>query len=92
MDIVRQAAVELALMVDATRRALTFPAGESVPVSYSGGVFDNTGTLLLQHFASSLHELWPAYEVTARRRHCRRPSAPRYTPQSATAGPCRARR
>jgi N-acetylglucosamine kinase-like BadF-type ATPase len=65
MDIVRQAATELALMVDATRRQLTFPAGEPVPVSYSGGVFDNTGTLLLQHFAASLHEQWTAYEVRA---------------------------
>ena len=63
MAIVRQSAVELALMVDATRRQLGFPIGEPVPVSYSGGVFDNAGALLLQHFTASLHAHGPGYEV-----------------------------
>jgi N-acetylglucosamine kinase-like BadF-type ATPase len=63
MAIVRQAAVELALMVDATRRQLGFPVAEPVPVSYSGGVFDNAGAPLLQHFTASLHAHGPGYEV-----------------------------
>jgi N-acetylglucosamine kinase-like BadF-type ATPase len=63
MAIVRQAAVELALMVDATRRQLGFPVAEPVPVSYSGGVFDNAGALLLQHFTASLQAHGPGYEV-----------------------------
>jgi N-acetylglucosamine kinase-like BadF-type ATPase len=63
MAIVRQAAVELALMVDATRRQLGFPVAEPVPVSYSGGVFDNAGALLLQHFTASLHAHGSGYEV-----------------------------
>jgi hypothetical protein len=34
-----------------------------VPVSYSGGVFDNAGAPLLQHFTASLHAHGPGYEV-----------------------------
>lgn len=38
-EILVAAATELARLVDATRVRLGFPAGEEVPVSYSGGVF-----------------------------------------------------
>ena len=64
LAIVRQAAVELALMVDATCRQLEFAAAEPVPVSYSGGVFDNVGALLLEHFTASLHAHRPGYQVS----------------------------
>lgn len=39
-SILKQAADELALLVDTTRTRLGFAAGETVSVSYSGGVFD----------------------------------------------------
>jgi N-acetylglucosamine kinase-like BadF-type ATPase len=61
--ILQQAAFELALIADAIRRRLGFAVAEPVPVSYSGGVFDNAGALLLQHFRASLQALWPRYEV-----------------------------
>ena len=64
MDLVRQAAVELALMVDAARRQLGFTAAEPVAVSYSGGVFDHVGALLLDHFTASLHAHRPGYRVS----------------------------
>jgi N-acetylglucosamine kinase-like BadF-type ATPase len=64
MIIVRQAAEELALMVDATRRQLGFADAEPVAVSYSGGVFDNVGALLLEHFTASLHAHRPGYQVS----------------------------
>jgi N-acetylglucosamine kinase-like BadF-type ATPase len=63
MNIVREAAEELALMVDATRRKLDFGTTESVPVSYSGGVFDNVGALLL-HFTAALQAFRPGYRVS----------------------------
>lgn len=65
MAIVREAAQELALMVDATRRQLAFGIDEPVAVSYSGGVFDNIGALLLEHFAAALRALRPGYRVSA---------------------------
>jgi N-acetylglucosamine kinase-like BadF-type ATPase len=64
MSIVRQAAEELALMVDATRRQLAFSDAEPVPVSYSGGVFDNVGTLMLEHFSAALQAFRPGYRVS----------------------------
>jgi N-acetylglucosamine kinase-like BadF-type ATPase len=64
LSIVRQAAAELALMVDATCRQLEFGAAEPVAVSYSGGVFDNVGSLLLEHFTASLHAHRPGYQVS----------------------------
>jgi N-acetylglucosamine kinase-like BadF-type ATPase len=64
MTIVREAAEELALMVDATRRQLAFGAAEPVAVSYSGGVFDNVGALLLEHFTSALQAFRPGYQVS----------------------------
>ena len=62
--IVREAAEELALMVDATRRQLEFAATEPVAVSYSGGVFDNVGDLLLAHFTTALQAFRPGYRVS----------------------------
>jgi N-acetylglucosamine kinase-like BadF-type ATPase len=63
-DIVRQAAVELAHMVDATRRQLRFGAAEPVAVSYSGGLFEHVGALLLDHFTAALHAHRPGYRVS----------------------------
>jgi N-acetylglucosamine kinase-like BadF-type ATPase len=63
-SIVREAAEELALMVDATRRQLAFSDAEPVPVSYSGGVFDNVGALLLKHFSAALQAFRPGYRVS----------------------------
>ncbi len=64
MDIVRQAGVELALMVDATRRQLGFTPAEPVAVSYSGGVFENVGALLVKHFTAALNAHRPGYRVS----------------------------
>jgi N-acetylglucosamine kinase-like BadF-type ATPase len=64
MTIVREAAEELALMVDATRRQLAFGMVEPVAVSYSGGVFDNVGALLLEHFTAALQAFRPGYRVS----------------------------
>ena len=51
-------------MVDATRRQLAFSDAEPVPVSYSGGVFDNVGALLLDHFTAALQAFRPGYRVS----------------------------
>jgi N-acetylglucosamine kinase-like BadF-type ATPase len=64
MTIVSEAAEELALMVDATRRQLEFGDAEPVAVSYSGGVFDNAGDLLLEHFTAALQGFRPGYRVS----------------------------
>jgi N-acetylglucosamine kinase-like BadF-type ATPase len=64
LNIVRQAAAELALMVDATRRQLGFTSAEPVAVSYSGGVFDNVGALLLDPFTASLQAHRSGYRVS----------------------------
>jgi N-acetylglucosamine kinase-like BadF-type ATPase len=64
MTIVREAAEELALMVDATRRQLAFGIAEPVAVSYSGGVFDNVGALLLEHFTAALRVFRAGYRVS----------------------------
>jgi N-acetylglucosamine kinase-like BadF-type ATPase len=64
VSIVREAAKELALMVDATRRQLAFSNAEPVPVSYSGGVFDNVGALFLEHFGAALQAFRPGYRVS----------------------------
>jgi len=63
MAILRDAALELALMVEATRRRLGFAAAEPVAVSYSGGVFDNVGAMLLEPFTASLQAYHPGYRV-----------------------------
>jgi N-acetylglucosamine kinase-like BadF-type ATPase len=64
LEIIRQAAGELALMVDATRRQLGFTSAEPVAVSYSGGVFDHVGTLLLDPFTASLQAHRSGYRVS----------------------------
>ena len=65
MGIVREAAQELRCsMVDATRRHLGFGMTEAVAVSYSGGVFDNVGALLMEHFTAALETLRPGYRVS----------------------------
>ncbi len=64
ISIVREAAEELALMVDATRRQLAFDIAEPVAVSYSGGVFDNVGALLLEHFGAALQAFRPGYRIS----------------------------
>ena len=61
--IISDAALELALMVDATRRQLGFTDAEPVAVSYSGGVFNNVGAMLLEHFTASLQAYHPGYRV-----------------------------
>jgi N-acetylglucosamine kinase-like BadF-type ATPase len=63
------AARELAAMADAIRRQLQSPAGETVRVSWSGGVFD-AGELILGPLATSLEQCWPDFQLVP----------PRYTP------------
>ena len=46
-DIYRRAAEELTETADAIRRQLDFPAGEPVPVSYSGGLFRAGETIMV---------------------------------------------
>lgn len=62
MEIFRQAGRELAAIADALRRALGFAAGETVPVSYSGGAF-SAGALLLDPFAQALRDAFPAFAL-----------------------------
>ena len=64
LDILRQGAAELALMVDATRRNLGFTSDEPVAVSYSGGVFDNVGAPLLEPFTAALEAHRSGYRVS----------------------------
>ena len=59
------AAAELAELVDATRRQLDFVMGEPVPVSYSGGVFDHAGDLLLRPFSAALRAHDSGYRLEA---------------------------
>jgi N-acetylglucosamine kinase-like BadF-type ATPase len=63
MAIVDAAAGELALMVDATRRQLEFAAAEPVPVSYSGGVFEHVGAMLMDKFTARLQAYSARYQV-----------------------------
>jgi N-acetylglucosamine kinase-like BadF-type ATPase len=63
MAVVDDAAAELALLVDATRRQLEFAAGEPVPVSYSGGVFEHLGAMLTEKFSARLRVFGADYEV-----------------------------
>ncbi len=67
MGVYTAAAAELAGLVEATRRQLGFGTDESVPVSYSGGVFDHAGALLLRPFAAALraHHLHYQLETPA---------------------------
>ncbi len=61
--IVTEAAGELAKMVDVTRRRLEFGADETVPVSYSGGVF-NADSIKVA-FDAALADLYGGYELCA---------------------------
>lgn len=61
-DIFSRAGQELAAIVDAMRVSLAFPAGETVPVSYSGGAF-SAGDLLLAPFHAALQAAYPHYDV-----------------------------
>jgi N-acetylglucosamine kinase-like BadF-type ATPase len=61
--IIDDAARELALLVDATRRRLEFAPGEPVPVSYSGGVFEHVGAMLKDKFTACLHAYGAGYQV-----------------------------
>jgi N-acetylglucosamine kinase-like BadF-type ATPase len=58
------AARELAAVVEAVRQALEFAAGEGVPVSYSGGVF-NAGPLILGPFERHLARQSGSYRLQA---------------------------
>jgi N-acetylglucosamine kinase-like BadF-type ATPase len=59
--IVTEAAGELAKMVDVTRHRLEFGAGETVPVSYSGGVFNADS--IKGAFHEALAGLYDGYEL-----------------------------
>ena len=61
-DILAEAARELADIVDSARVRLGFRSGQSVPVSYSGGVF-RSGPLILDAFRGELNARYPAYEL-----------------------------
>jgi N-acetylglucosamine kinase-like BadF-type ATPase len=64
IQIFGEAARELAAIVEAVRQALEFEPGETVPVSYSGGVF-NAGALILDPFRRHLEQRSGSYRVTA---------------------------
>jgi N-acetylglucosamine kinase-like BadF-type ATPase len=59
--IVTEAAGELAQMVDVTRRRLEFGPDETVPVSYSGGVFNADS--IQEAFDEALAGLYDGYEL-----------------------------
>jgi N-acetylglucosamine kinase-like BadF-type ATPase len=61
--IIGDAAAELALLVDATRRQLGFAAAEAVTVSYSGGVFEHAGAQLVEFFTARLKKYSAGYQV-----------------------------
>lgn len=55
LDIYRRAAEELTETAVAIRRQLNFPAGEAVPVSYSGGLF-RAGDVILEPFRACMEK------------------------------------
>jgi N-acetylglucosamine kinase-like BadF-type ATPase len=59
--ILDEAASELAVLVDVTRRRLEFGEGDTVPVSYSGGVF--TAERVRAAFAEKLAALHGGYDL-----------------------------
>lgn len=61
-NIYAQAGDELGQIADSLRRALDFGAGETVPLSYSGGAF-SAGDLLLTPFKQALQLACPAFEL-----------------------------
>jgi N-acetylglucosamine kinase-like BadF-type ATPase len=67
IEIFENAARELARIVEAVRNALGFPArSESIPLSYSGGVF-NAGDLILGPFRRAIEALSANYDLRAPR-------------------------
>lgn len=60
LQILNEAAQELADMVDVTRRRLAFGPDEKVPVSYSGGTFN--ADPVRNGFGSVLEDLYSGYE------------------------------
>jgi N-acetylglucosamine kinase-like BadF-type ATPase len=59
--LLEKAAGELVLLVESTRRQLGYPAGERVPVSYSGGIFavDEVRQSFVQRLQTSGHDVRP---------------------------------
>ena len=64
IGIFENAARELVCIVEAVRRALEFAAGESIPLSYSGGVF-NAGDLILRPFRRHIDAQSATYDLRA---------------------------
>jgi N-acetylglucosamine kinase-like BadF-type ATPase len=62
MEIFERAARELLWIVEAVRGALEFPGGESIPLSYSGGVF-NAGDLILRPFRHQVETSTAHFEL-----------------------------
>lgn len=62
IEILSQAARELADLVDVTRLGLCFGVDQTVPVSYSGGVF-NAGPPILDTFRTELAARFGGYEL-----------------------------
>ena len=60
-QILSEAADELAKLVDTTRRLLDFGPDETVPVSYSGGVFNVRS--VVEGFEAALEDLHDGYEL-----------------------------
>lgn len=63
--VLSQEADELISMVDATRRRLGFGLLEPIPVSCSGGVFEDASGLLLKYFRTALQAQEPLYQLCA---------------------------
>ena len=61
-EILRDAHAELALLVEACRVALGYRDDETVPVSYSGGMF--TAPSFLTGFTHALHALGPGFRLS----------------------------
>ena len=58
-----EAADELVLIVEATRQQLGFGLLEPIPVSCSGGVFEDASGLLLEHFRATLQAREARYQL-----------------------------
>jgi len=61
--ILSQAADELVLMIEATRRRLGFAVAESIPESCSGGVFADSSGLLLEQLRIALQARASGYQL-----------------------------
>ena len=62
-SILSQAAEELVLIAEAACHRLGFEPAEGIPVSCSGGVFEDTSGLLLEHFRAALQARAPLYQL-----------------------------